>query len=231
MLSIIARLFFIVTKFIRCFAITKIYHSQMSQWRKNYRCMVGILLLSALLWLTLGRAQLQSEACGPLPCPPLGVRYFAIGSWENLTPGASTFEGVWTQGTRRVLYEKLNQVHALRGIAIDSPQVAADVNRYLHLWIKGGFQKIEVVQLAAAVAEGGIQGQTVTVRAAIDEQAAGVESQILSLQNRLAEEILRSLDIEVSEAEMEALRKAPTDNGEALLLSRSHSHRYRRYQE
>lgn len=195
----------------------------LSQWVGTTRsAQIGtgsILLLSLLLWLTLGRAQLKREACGPLPCPPPGVRYFAISNWENLTPGASAFEGVWTQGTRRVLYEKLNQVHALQGVALDSPQVADDVNPYLHLWIRGDFQKIEAVQLAADVSEQGIQDQTVTVREVINERADGVEDQILTLQNRLAEAILQKLEITVSEAELAALRKAPTDNGEALILN------------
>lgn len=179
--------------------------------------LVTLLAVGIILWGTVGIPKIR---CGPLGCPPAGVRYYAIGNWENLTPGISSYERIWTEGTRRTLYEKLNRVNALQGVSVDDPQVAAAINRYVGLWIEGAYQQIEEVQLSANLAERrGLVGRPVTVRKAIDEAAPGIQAEILALQNRLAEEILAALEINVSPEEMETVRKTPTDNEEAFFLN------------
>ncbi|RIK44050.1 MAG: hypothetical protein DCC55_03825 [Chloroflexi bacterium] len=193
----------------------------LSQWVGATPWMQGalgtLLVLGVGLWVGVALPRIQ---CGPPGCPPPGVRYFAIGPWENLTPGTSPFEGVWTQGTRRTLYEKLESIPGWQGIAQDSIEVAGGVGCYLDLWIEGGFQKIETVQLSATVAARGCRHQqTIDVRAAIDEARPGVELQILELQNQLTEAILTALGVNVTPAMRETIRNTPTGDARALFLN------------
>jgi tetratricopeptide (TPR) repeat protein len=194
---------------------------RLSQWVGATPWLQGalgaLLVLGAGLWVGAGLPRLQ---CGPAGCPPVGVRYFAIGQWENLTPGASPFEGVWTQGTRRTLYDKLDSVPGWQGIARDSPEVAEEMSCYLDLWVKGEFQKVESVQLSAAVAARGCtHQQTIDVREPVDEARPGVEEQILELQNQMAEAILSAMGVNVTPAIRETIRNTPTGDARALFLN------------
>lgn len=182
--------------------------------------LAGVLIVSILLWGGFGWPRVRAILCGPLGCPAPGVKRFAIDNWHSLTPGVSKYEAIWTQGTRNVLYDKLSQVQGLQGIALDSPQVAENVYEYLEWWIQGDFQKINEVQLSARLlGKGGAQHQSVAVHRAIDEEGAAVDSAILELQNQLAQEILRSLGIQVTATISDAISNTPTRNGEALRLN------------
>lgn len=113
----------------------------------------------------------------------------------------------------------MNFARPSRTIALDSPQIAEGVSQKLDLWIKGGFQKIERIQLSANVVSQGIQEPAITVSETVDEAGQGVESRIIALQNQLAEEILAGLGISVTPALQVVIQNTPTNNGEALALN------------
>jgi len=182
--------------------------------------MAGVLVAGLALWGGVGWPRLQAIIAGPLGPRPAGVQRFAIGEWKNLTPGRSPFEGIWTDGTRRVLYEKLSRISALQGIALDSPQVTDEVRRDLDLWIDGDFSKIVNVRLSAAIAgRAGKFLQAVTVQKEVDEGSQEVESHILATQDELAQAIVAALGIRLQPAVTEAIRQTPTSSAQALQLN------------
>lgn len=177
------------------------------------------LVLSLGLWGWIGIPIGRDLVCGPLGCPPPGVQRFAIGEWENLSPGVSTFGSRWTKKTRDILYDKLSQVKGLQGVALDSP-LAEDVNHYLDWWVEGDFQKTTEVELSAQlIGKGGVYRGNVSVHGPVDEESSTIDSQMLELQNQLAGKILRSLGIQVTAAISTAIRNTPTNNPEALRLN------------
>ena len=149
------------------------------------------------------------------------VRCFAIDVWKNLTPGASAYEGMWTEETRRRLYAKFSLIDVLAGIAWKSPQVTDQVRRDLDLWVEGDFKKTgDVVRLSAYIAgRGGKYIGSVSVQRAVDEQDPGVEARILAMQNELAQEILRKLGIKTDAELLAQMQRTPTDNPQALCLN------------
>jgi tetratricopeptide (TPR) repeat protein len=180
----------------------------------------AFLALALLLWVGIGWPKLQHVVAGPLGPKPPGVQRFAIGAWKNLTPGASPYQGIWTAGTRRILYEKLSRIDTLQGIAVDSPQVTDDVRRNLDLWIDGAFSKIVDVTLSASIAgQGGKHLGSVSVQKAVDEQSAEVESQILATQDELARELVAALGIQLLQEVADAMRRTPTSSAQALHLN------------
>ena len=182
--------------------------------------MAAVLVAAIALWGGAGWPKLQAIVAGPLGPRAPGEQRFAIGEWKNLTPGRSPFEGVWTEGTRRTLYEKLSCVQSLQGIALDSPQVPEEVQRDLDLWIDGDFSKLAEVKLSAALSgRAGKYLQPVSVQGPVDEASPGIESQILDLQDDLARAILSALGIELQPAVVEAIRRTPTGSAEALRLN------------
>jgi tetratricopeptide (TPR) repeat protein len=182
--------------------------------------MAIVLVAGLALWGGVGWPRLQAIVAGPLGPRQPGVQRFAIGEWKNLTPGRSSFEGIWTDGTRRTLYEKLSRVQALQGIALDSPQVTDEVRRDLDLWIDGDFSKIVNVKLSAAIAgRAGRYLRSVAVQREVDEGSTEVESHILALQDELAQTILSALGIQLQPAVVEAIRQTPTGSAQALQLN------------
>jgi tetratricopeptide (TPR) repeat protein len=182
--------------------------------------MGGVLAASLLLWGFVGWPRLQGLMTGPLGPRAPGVQRFAIGEWKNLTAGRSLYEGVWTEGTRRALYQKLCLVDGLQGVAVDSPQVTDEVRRDLDLWIDGDFSKIALVKLSAAlVGRGGAHRGAVTVERNVDETSADVANEILHAQDALAKEILRALGFDPLKTGADVLSGVPTRSAEALQLN------------
>ncbi|MFZ1241753.1 MAG: tetratricopeptide repeat protein [Anaerolineae bacterium] len=185
------------------------------------QAVMAIVLVAGLtLWGGVGWPRLQAIIAGPLGPRQPGVQRFAVGEWKNLTPGRSSLEGIWTEGTRRALYEKLSLVKTLQGIAVESPQVTDVVRRDLDLWIDGDFSKIGSIKLSASIAgRAGRYLRSVAVQREVDEGSTEVESQILALQNELAQTILSALDIQIQPALAEAIHNTPTGSAEALQLN------------
>ena len=180
----------------------------------------GVLVVVLILWVGVGYPRLREIMAGPVGPKPPGVQRFAIGPWGNLTPGVSPYEGIWTEGTRRTLYQKLSRVEALQGIAVDSPQVTDDIRRDLDLWIDGDFSKIVDVKLSAAIAgRGGAHQGSVTVQREVDENSTEVESAILAAQDELAGEIISALSIDLQPEVATAVSGTPTSSAEALQMN------------
>ncbi len=188
--------------------------------RPAWTGLVGLMIVTVALWIGVGWPGLKAEAYGPLGSRKPGVQRFAIGEWKNLTAGASPYEGVWTEGTRRALYQKLSSVKKLQGIAASSPQVTDQVRRDLDLWIDGDFSKISTVKLTADISgRGGQYLETVSVERVVDENRNSVDDDILATQNALAKEILAALQIDLPAGNADALLKIPTSNSHALQLN------------
>lgn len=186
------------------------------------RAGLGVLgALTLLLWGLVGWPKAQRIVVGPLGPKPPGVQRFAIGEWKNLTPGVSIYQDVWTEGTRRTLYQKLSRLDTLQGIAVDSPQVTDETRRNLDLWIDGDFSKIGTVKLSASVAgPGGKQVGFAQVQRPVDEDHAEVVAdQILATQDALAQQIVVTLGVRASTEAIDAIRKTPTDSAQALQLN------------
>ncbi len=172
-------------------------------------CLVLVVFL--IYWFAGGRVGLRSEAA---------VLHFAIGDWQNLTPGQSAYELILSDGTRDILYAKLSQAPELKGIAWDRPQPRAAMSTNLDYWVEGSYRKVNQVELTARVTNAAdeVLG-TATVSGAVQEQDPSAAVCILDLQSQLAEEILRVLGITVDPTLLASIDETPTHSCEALQLN------------
>jgi tetratricopeptide (TPR) repeat protein len=193
----------------------------LGQARVGQAGMASILAAALLLWGFAGWPRLQEVMVGPLGPRSAGVQRYAIGEWKNLTPGRSEFEGVWTEGTRRALYQKLSTVDALQGIGVESSETADAARRELDLWIDGDYRKITNVTLSAAIANrGGAYLGTVAVQREVDETSADrEEAAILSAQDALARKIIDALQVKLQPSGVDPIGEIPTRSAQALRLN------------
>lgn len=173
----------------------------------------SIIILLFLLLLSVIRNRVNS-------LPMVAVQYFAIDEWKNLSPGASDQELLFTEGTRRVLYDKLGLVPTLQGVASNSPQVTEKMRSGLNIWIEGQYQQINGIQLTATIfGRDGVHMATVSVHS--EQPINGQEANIcsLDLQDQLAQRILAALQITVTQQLATTMAQTPTHSCEALHLN------------
>jgi len=148
------------------------------------------------------------------------VQQFAIAEWKNLSPGASAYELIIIEDTRRILYEKLSQVAMLQGVSQRSPQLPAGEQNQLAIWIEGTYRKLNTIVLAADIyGPGGTFLATVSVQGDADDRDQEAAICLLDLQNQLAVQVLIALSITVQTQEVDAMTKVPTSSCAALRLN------------
>lgn len=173
--------------------------------------MAAVLCLGVAVWAIITWPVLRSNA---------GVQHFAVGEWQNLSPGVSPDEASLTEGTRQLLYQKLSQSGALQGIAWGDPQVTEQTQHALDVWIEGSYQQKNQVELKANLyKQGGVYLTTVAVQGPVETDTVLAPTCYLDLQNQLAGKILGALKIKIDPATLTQMDLAPTHSCAALRLN------------
>lgn len=189
----------------------------LGQARPGQASMAAVLAVSLVLWGLVGRPKLLDVVCGPLGCKAAGVKRLAIGEFQNLTPNATEFGLLWTEGTRDALIQKLSQVPSLQLVNEASPQVTEKVKRELDFWIEGQFQRVDRAELRSRLSRRG--GEYLSPDVRVVGEPGETLANITALQNALALALLPRLGVEADHALAATIGSTPTDNLEALALN------------
>lgn len=147
-----------------------------------------------------------------------GEATFAIGPWQNLSPGASPHETLFTEGTRQTLYSKLSASPDLQGVSWAVQQMTPPAQNRPTYWLEGRYEHGDGVRLTAQIFDDhGVFVGEATAQERIDSQ--GAEICILELQNRLAHEILAVLKMKPAPESESAIDALPTTSCQALRLN------------
>lgn len=148
------------------------------------------------------------------------VLYFGIDQWQNLTPGRSTYDLIFSEGTRDILYAKLSQAPQLQGVILDDPSLRNGATAKLDYWVEGSYRQVNQVELTARVinSDGELLG-TATVKGEVKEQEPTAAVCILDLQSQLAAKILTLLGITGDSALLAQIDETPTSSCDALHLN------------
>lgn len=142
LLTVIAAMSVILTLVLG--SLLQVYTQTLSQAiGRNRRAQIGLWALlgvGLLPWPLWGGAVLWAGRCGPLPCPPPGVRWFVMGDWEMPPLDANSPTTPLIQEIPTILYQRLDCLGALAGIGWSKELSPAVLDGAEYIKLSGRFQ-------------------------------------------------------------------------------------------